>query len=97
MEASKIDVIESNYHKLEDIKNSCESLVQKIGHLQVDLFNNPNAKLEKFLGDLNGYFSNLHQDITQVANKYETDVYFPAKGVETFNSTEEEMEENENN
>jgi hypothetical protein len=93
MESSKIDAIESNYHKLEDIKNSCESLVQKIGHLQVDLFNNPNAKLEKFLGNLNGSFSNLHQEITDVTNEYESDVYFPAKGLETFNSAEEEMEE----
>ena len=94
METSKIDAIESNYHKLEDIKNSCESLMQKIGHLQVDLFNNPNANLEKFLGNLNGSMSNLHQEITEVANTYETDVYFPAKGLETFNSAEEELEEN---
>lgn len=94
METSKIDAIESNYHKLEDIRNSCESLVQKIGHLQVDLFNNPNAKLEKFLGNLNGSFSNLHQEITDITNAYETDVYYPAKGLETFNSAEEEMEEN---
>jgi len=93
MEQSKIDAIESNYHKLEDIRNSCESLVQKIGHLQVDLFNNPNAQLEKFLGNLNGSFSNLHQEITEVTNTYETDVYYPAKGLETFNSAEEEMEE----
>lgn len=94
MDASKIDAIESNFHKLEDIKNSCESLIQKIGQLQVDLFNNPNAKLEKFLGNLNGSFSNLHQEITEVTSTYETDVYFPAKGLETFNSAEDELAEN---
>jgi ElaB/YqjD/DUF883 family membrane-anchored ribosome-binding protein len=99
MESSKIDAIESNYNKLEDIKNSCESLIQKIGHLQVDLFNNPNAKLEKFLGKLNGSFSNLQHEIAEVTTEYGTDVYYPAKGLETFNSAEEELEkeEDENN
>jgi hypothetical protein len=94
------EVIESNYHKLEDIKNSCESLIQKIGQLQVDLFNYPNAKVEKVLGNWNGSFSNVHQDIVEVFTEYETEVYFPAKGIETFNSAEEEAAaaaaENEN-
>ena len=90
MEQSEIDIIEKNFHKLEDIKNSCESLIQKIGHLQVDLFNHPNAKLEKFLGNLNGSFNTIHQDIADVTTEYETEVYYPAKGQETFNSAEEE-------
>ncbi|WP_418262106.1 hypothetical protein [Flavobacterium faecale] len=95
MEQSKIDAIESNFHKLEDIKNSCESLIQKIGQLQVDLFNNPDAKLEKFLGKLNGALSGSHGEIVEVTSTYETEIYMPAKGMETFNSAQEEMEENE--
>jgi hypothetical protein len=54
------------------------------------LFNNPNAKLEKFLGNLNGTFSTSHLEINEVASTYENEVYHPAKGIETFNSTEEE-------
>lgn len=87
-----LEVIESNYNKLADISNSCESLMQKIGQLQVDLFNNPDAKLEKFLGNINGKFSAVHQDITTVFSEYEVEKYFPAKGLETFNSSEDETE-----
>lgn len=93
MEQSKIDAVESNFHKLEDIKNSCESLIQKIGHLQVDLFNFPNAKLEKFLGKLNGALSVSHSEIVEVTSAYENEVYMPAKGMETFNSAQDEMDE----
>lgn len=93
MEQSKIDAVESNFHKLEDIKNSCESLIQKIGHLQVDLFNFPNAKLEKFLGKLNGALSGSHSEIVEVTSAYENEVYMPAKGMETFNSAQNEMDE----
>ncbi|WP_339918781.1 hypothetical protein [uncultured Flavobacterium sp.] len=93
MEQSKIDAVESNFHKLEDIKNSCESLIQKIGHLQVDLFNFPNAKLEKFLGKLNGALSGSHSEIVEVTSAYENEVYMPAKGMETFNSAQDEMDE----
>jgi GTP:adenosylcobinamide-phosphate guanylyltransferase len=84
------EVIESNYNKLEDLKNCCESLNQKIGYLQVDLFNHPDAKLEKFLGEFNGEMSRIHQSVIDVFSAYETDKYFPAKGIETFNSTDEE-------
>ena len=91
-----LEVIESNYNKIEDIRNSCESLIQKIGQLQVDLFNNPDRELEKFLGQLNGSFSTLHQGIVEVSTEYENEKYLPAKGLETFNSTEEEAEETEN-
>lgn len=94
MEQTKIDAIESNFHKLEDISNSCESLIQKIGHLQVDLFNFPNAKLEKFLGKLNGALSSAHGEIVEITSNYETETYMPAKGMETFNSAEDELEEN---
>jgi hypothetical protein len=96
MEQSKIDAIESNFHKLEDIKNSTESLIQKIGHLQVDLFNHPNAKLEKFLGKINGALSGSHSEIAEVTSEYETEIFMPAKGMEAFNSAEDELEENEN-
>lgn len=87
-----LEVIESNYNKLADISNSCESLMQKIGQLQVDLFNNPDQKLEKFLGSINGKFSAAHQEIVEVFTEYEVEKYFPAKGLETFDSTEEEAE-----
>ena len=89
------EVIESTYNKLEDLKYCCESINQKIGYLQVDLFNHPDSKLEKFLGEFNGEMSTIHQKITDVFNAYEVDKYFPAKGIETFNSTEEDIDTQE--
>lgn len=95
MDQTKLEIIESNYRKLEDINNSCESLMQKIGHLQVDLINNADRDLEKFLNNINPEFSNLHQQINEVTNNYEVNKVLPARGVETFNSAEDEAEETE--
>ena len=41
MEKGNIEIKEEILRKLEDIKNTTESLVVKVGHLQVDLFNYP--------------------------------------------------------
>lgn len=61
--------------------------------MQVDLFNFPNGKLEKFLGKLNGALSGSHSEIVEVISAYENEVYMPAKGMETFNSAQDEMDE----
>jgi hypothetical protein len=71
MEKTKIDLMEDHLRKIEDIKNSCASLVEKVGHLQVDLFNDPDKDLEKALDKLNNDFSNDHQYITEVWHAYE--------------------------
>ena len=86
------EVLESNYHKLEDLKNCVESLNQKIGYLQVDLFNHPEPKLEKFLGNFNGKMTEVHNDVIEVFTEYQEEKYYPAKGLETFNSTDEQQE-----
>ncbi len=86
------EVLESNYHKLEDLKNCVESLNQKIGYLQVDLFNHPDQKLEKFLGEFNGKMTEIHNGVIAAFTSYQEDKYYPAKGLETFNSTEEQVE-----
>lgn len=93
MEKSKLETVESNYRKLEDITNTCESLVEKIGYLIVDLFNNPDAKLEKQLTEFNSKFSERHQELVEIRNQYQTEKLYPLQGVETFNSAEEEGEE----
>jgi hypothetical protein len=51
MEKSKIEIMEDFQQKLEDIVNSQESLAEKIGHVQVDLFNAPDKELEKAMED----------------------------------------------
>tara|TARA_R110000868_G_scaffold348409_5_gene609519 strand:- start:18110 stop:18349 length:240 start_codon:yes stop_codon:yes gene_type:complete len=74
MEKSNVEIKEEYLRKLGDIMNSCESLVEKIGHLQVDLFNHPDKDLEKALDKLNNDFSNDHQFITEVFHQFEEKV-----------------------
>ncbi|GFZ81242.1 hypothetical protein GCM10011531_09370 [Aquaticitalea lipolytica] len=74
MEKSNLELKEEFLRKIEDIKNSCESLVEKVGHLQVDLFNHPDKDLEKALDKLNNDFSNDHEFITEVWHAYEDKV-----------------------
>lgn len=74
MEKSELELKEEYLRKLEDIKNSCESLVEKVGHLQVDLFNHPDKELEKVLDKLNNDFSNDHAYISEACEAYEDKV-----------------------
>ena len=68
------DIQKKYLRKLEDILNTCESLVEKVGHLQVDLLNNPDKDLEECLEKLNCDFSSNHQYITQVLHLFEDKV-----------------------
>lgn len=74
------EAIISNYRKLEDIKNTAESLMGKIGQLQVDLFNNPDKELEKFLNEINNDFDATFQKIEEVVIDYEKNKVAPARG-----------------
>jgi len=74
MEKSNLEIKEEFLRKIEDIKNSCESLVEKVGHLQVDLFNHPDKDLEKALDKLNNDFSNDHLFISELCDTYRAKV-----------------------
>lgn len=74
MEKTNLEIKEEFLRKIEDIKNSCESLVEKVGHLQVDLFNHPDKDLEKALDMLNNDFSSNHEFITELWHAYEDKV-----------------------
>ena len=71
MEKTSLELKEEFLRKIEDIKNTCESLVEKVGHLQVDLFNHPDKDLEKALDKLNNDFSNDHLFITEFWHNYD--------------------------
>ena len=47
MDQEKIDNMRSTLSKLEDIKNSQESIIDKINHVITDLFEHPDKELEK--------------------------------------------------
>lgn len=74
MEQTKLQLKEEHLRKIEDIMNTCESLVEKVGHLQVDLFNDPDKELEQALNKLNNDFSKDHEFITEVFHGYENKV-----------------------
>jgi len=74
MEKTELQVKEEHLRKIEDIMNTCESLVEKVAHLQVDLFNHPDNELEKALDKLNNDFSKDHEFITEVFHGYENKV-----------------------
>ena len=74
MEKSNLEFKEECLRKIEDIKNSCESLVEKVGHLQVDLFNHPDKNLEEALDKLNNDFSNDYMFISELCEVYQSQV-----------------------
>lgn len=47
MDQAKYNEMEATLHKLEDIKNSQESILDKINHVITDLFQHPDKALEK--------------------------------------------------
>lgn len=47
MDQAKYDQMQAMLQKLEDIKNSQESILDKINHVITDLFQNPDKDLEK--------------------------------------------------
>ena len=49
MEQAKYDQMQAMLTKLEDIKNSQESIIDKINHVITDLFQNPDKDLEKVM------------------------------------------------
>ena len=60
--------------KNEDIKNTTESLVEKVGQLQLEFFNHSDKDLEKVFAKLNNDFSNAHLYITEIWHEYEIKV-----------------------
>ncbi len=71
MEQTDLELKEEYLRKIQDIKNTAESLVGKIGHLQVDLFNHPDKNLEKSLEKMNNDFANGVEEITKIWHAYE--------------------------
>ncbi|MDT0648728.1 hypothetical protein [Autumnicola edwardsiae] len=47
MDQQKLEQMRATLNKLEDIKNSQESIIDKINHVITDLFQSPDSGLEK--------------------------------------------------
>lgn len=71
MEQSKYDQMQGMMAKLEDIKNSQESIIDKVNHVITDLFQNPDKKLEKGMEELHQTASDSIDQINELIESYE--------------------------
>lgn len=71
MKKTELEYKKDILRKLLDIKNSQESLIEKIGHVQVDLMNHPDKSLEGKMDQMNTDSSNEYAEICSIIEEYE--------------------------
>lgn len=71
MDENKILQMRSTLNKLEDIKNSQESILDKINHVITDLFENPDKDLEKAMEEAHQKSSDNVEAIREAIEEYE--------------------------
>lgn len=71
MKQEKIDQLKSILNKLEDIKHSQESVIDKINHVITDLFQHPDKKLEKAMEDAHQKSSDNVESVNDVIEELE--------------------------
>ena len=71
MDQEKLDQMRAILNKLEDIKNSQESIIDKINHVITDLFQHPDAELEKSMEEAHQAASDDVDAITTIIDDYE--------------------------
>lgn len=71
MDQEKLDQMRAILNKLEDIKNSQESIIDKINHVITDLFQHPDAELEKAMEEAHQAASDDVNAITAIIEDYE--------------------------
>ncbi|MCM4155894.1 hypothetical protein [Gramella sp. AN32] len=71
MDQEKLDHMRSVQNKLEDIKNSQESIIDKINHVITDLFQHPDKELEKVMEDAHQKASDNVDAVREAMEDYE--------------------------
>lgn len=71
MDQSKYDEMQAMLHKLEDIKNSQRSIIDKINHVITDLFQHPDSDLEKAMEAAHQKASENVEKIKEAIEDYE--------------------------
>ncbi|MFO8146340.1 MAG: hypothetical protein ACQEWG_04510 [Bacteroidota bacterium] len=71
MDEAKMEQMRSTLNKLEDIKNSQESIIDKINHVITDLFQNPDKELEKAMEIAHQNSSDNVDAIREIIENYE--------------------------
>ncbi|MDT0646134.1 hypothetical protein RM545_05480 [Zunongwangia sp. F260] len=71
MDKQKLDQMRVTLSKLEDIKNSQESIIDKINHVITDLFQSPDSELEKSMEAAHQKSSDNVDAIREAIDTYE--------------------------
>lgn len=71
MDQAKYDKMQAMLQKLEDIKNSQESILDKINHVITDLFENPDKDLENAMEEAHQKASENVEKISEAIEDYE--------------------------
>jgi hypothetical protein len=71
MDQSKYNEMQTMLHKLEDIKNSQKSIIDKINHVITNLFQYPDKDLEKAMEAAHGKASKNVEKIEEAIEEYE--------------------------
>ena len=71
MDQEKLDHMRSTLNRLEDIKNTQSSLIDKINHVITDLFQHPDKNLEKVMEDAHQKASDNIDAVREAMEEYE--------------------------
>ena len=71
MDQAKLDHMRSMLNKLEDIKNTQGSIIDKINHVITDLFQHPDKKLEKVMEEAHQKASDNIDAVRDAMEEYE--------------------------
>ncbi len=71
MDQEKFEQMQAIKNKLEDIKNSQASIVDKINHVITDLFQHPDKELEKAMEEAHQKSSENIESLSEVLEDYE--------------------------
>lgn len=71
MDQEKLDHMRSVLNKLEDIKNSQESILDKINHVITDLFQHPDKELEEAMEKAHQKSSENVEAVREMMEEYE--------------------------
>jgi len=71
MDQAKLDHMRSTLNKLEDIKNTQSSIIDKINHVITDLFEHPDKNLEKVMEDAHQKASDNIDAVREAMEEYE--------------------------
>jgi chromosome segregation ATPase len=71
MDQEKLDHMRSMLNRLEDIKNTQSSIIDKINHVITDLFQHPDKNLEKVMEDAHQKASDNIDAIREAMEEYE--------------------------